>query len=75
MVIEVRDDGLGVPKDQKQSIFRPYSTSRESRLGLGLAIVNRIAEAHGGSAEERGRAGHGACFRIVIPQQKGEDNG
>ncbi len=74
-VIAVKDNGPGVPQDQKLSIFRPYNTSQDSRLGLGLSIVKRIAEAHAGSAEERGRAGQGAYFRVTIPQHKGEQDG
>jgi len=68
MVIEVEDNGPGVPEDDKESIFNPYRTSDESRPGLGLSIVKSIAEAHKGHVEERGTPGHGACFRIVLPQ-------
>ena len=69
-VIEVRDNGPGVPQNHKQLIFQPYRTVDESRLGLGLSIVMRAVQAHGGLVFERGREGHGAFFRVVLPTAK-----
>ncbi len=68
IVIEVEDNGPGVPQDQKESIFHPYRTRDQSRPGLGLSIVKSAAEVHKGYVQECGVPGQGACFRIVLPQ-------
>ena len=69
LIIEVSDNGPGVSKSQKEEIFNPYQTSDDSRTGLGLSIVKAVVvEVHGGHIEERGRPGHGACFRIMLPE-------
>jgi signal transduction histidine kinase len=70
IVIQVQDNGPGVPRSQKQLIFQPYRTIDESRLGLGLSIVMRAVQAHGGLVFECGREGHGACFRVLLPVNK-----
>jgi signal transduction histidine kinase len=66
-VIQVKDNGPGVARNQKQSIFQPYRSVEESRLGLGLSIVMRAVRAHGGLVDECGREGRGACFRVLLP--------
>lgn len=71
--VEVSDTGPGVaPEDQARVFDRFYQTSghREHRgsSGLGLAIVRRVAELHGGQAGLRSEPGRGATFFIAIPQ-------
>jgi two-component system, NtrC family, nitrogen regulation sensor histidine kinase NtrY len=51
MVIDVFDNGIGLPKDNRNRLLEPYVTTREKGTGLGLAIVGRILEDHGGSIE------------------------
>ncbi|ROO89199.1 signal transduction histidine kinase [Actinocorallia herbida] len=63
----VRDDGPGVPADQRDRIFRRFVHGAQTGTGLGLAIVARIAAAHGGRAEVRDAPGGGAVFLIGIP--------
>lgn len=63
-VIEVRDDGPGVPDSRKQDIFRPYFTTHREGTGLGLAVVKQIVAAHGWDIECADRSPHGAIFRI-----------
>lgn len=70
--IDVIDSGPGVPDDHTAHIFEPFFQVSDARTpghshGLGLTIVARIVEAHGGSVEVfRARTG-GACFRISLP--------
>ncbi len=66
-VIEVRDSGPGVPISNRKRIFNPFFSTKEKGLGLGLAFVRRIAEAHGGCAflDENGEKG--AIFTIELP--------
>ncbi|MCS7223247.1 MAG: GAF domain-containing protein [Armatimonadetes bacterium] len=63
----VLDNGPGVPEELKEKIFEPFFTSRPKGIGLGLATVKGIVEAHGGTVEERGRPGEGAKFIISLP--------
>ena len=60
--IEVADRGPGVPADKVASLFTPYYTTRPDGAGLGLAIVRRIATAHGWEAGYTPRAGGGSVF-------------
>ncbi len=71
--IEVHDDGPGVPGDERERIFEPFTRLDRSRdretggHGLGLAIVRRILELHGGSVQVTDSDLGGACFRLQWP--------
>jgi two-component system nitrogen regulation sensor histidine kinase NtrY len=56
IVIDVIDNGLGLPKENRNRLLEPYVTTREKGTGLGLAIVGRILEEHGGGIELRDAA-------------------
>jgi two-component system nitrogen regulation sensor histidine kinase NtrY len=64
VVIDVVDNGIGLPKENRSRLLEPYVTTREKGTGLGLAIVGRIVEDHGGSIELRDAADK-------IPGQRG----
>ncbi len=53
LVIDVIDNGIGLPKENRARLLEPYVTTREKGTGLGLAIVGRILEEHGGRIELR----------------------
>jgi signal transduction histidine kinase len=61
---EVRDNGPGVPPEQRDEIFRPYFTTRAKGTGLGLAVVKQIVMAHGWEVECLPNNGKGAAFRV-----------
>lgn len=67
--ITVRDWGPGVPPDRRDAIFRRFwrSDRRVSGAGLGLAIVQRTMDAHGGQAVYEDAEGGGALFRLIFP--------
>ena len=65
-LLSVQDEGPGVPLDARARIFTPFFTTKEKGLGLGLAFVRRIAEAHGGKVALV-EGGKGACFVLEIP--------
>jgi signal transduction histidine kinase len=70
--IEVSDRGPGVPAHHREAIFRRFwrgSAVSNEGAGLGLPIVKRIAEAHGGTVRVGDRKGGGAVFRIELPLQ------
>jgi two-component system nitrogen regulation sensor histidine kinase NtrY len=50
-VIDVIDNGIGLPKVSRARLLEPYVTTREKGTGLGLAIVGRVLEDHGGRIE------------------------
>jgi len=56
IVIDVIDNGIGLPKENRSRLLEPYVTTREKGTGLGLAIVGRILEEHGGRLELRDAA-------------------
>ncbi len=69
VVIDVIDNGIGLPKENRSRLLEPYVTTREKGTGLGLAIVGRILEEHGGSIElhdaaERNPGQRGAWMRL-----------
>jgi two-component system nitrogen regulation sensor histidine kinase NtrY len=64
IVIDVVDNGIGLPKENRNRLLEPYVTTREKGTGLGLAIVGRIVEDHGGSITLRDAADR-------IPGQRG----
>ena len=64
IVIDIVDNGIGLPKENRNRLMEPYVTTREKGTGLGLAIVGRILEEHGGALELRDAADR-------IPGQRG----
>ena len=65
--VVVRDDGPGIPAEILPRIFEPFLTTKESGVGLGLAISRSILERHGGSIEAQSDAGRGTTFTITLP--------
>lgn len=66
ILVEVHDDGPGVPEEERERIMEPLVTSKPDGCGLGLLSVKACAEAHRGSVEvERSELG-GACFRVRL---------
>jgi signal transduction histidine kinase len=68
VVVEFRDTGLGMSKEQRQRAFTSVlSTTKAKGTGLGLAIVARIVEAHRGRVNIRSRLGHGTTVSVILP--------
>ncbi len=51
LIVDVIDDGIGLPQEDRELLLEPYMTTREKGTGLGLAIVRKIVEEHGGTIE------------------------
>jgi signal transduction histidine kinase len=66
VVLEVADDGPGIPVELRERVFEPYFTTKSDGTGLGLALVRITLEAHGGSISVDETPGGGATFSIVF---------
>lgn len=68
LVLDIEDNGPGIPPDSVPNLFKAFSTSKRSGLGLGLAISRTIAQNHGGDLTvDPGGNGRGACFQLHLP--------
>lgn len=72
-VVDVIDNGRGLPFENRHRILEPYMTMRDKGTGLGLAIVKKIIEEHGGHLELHDAPadfdhGHGAMIRVLLPR-------
>jgi signal transduction histidine kinase len=81
-VVEIEDSGPGVPGEMREQIFNPFVSTKKTGVGLGLAIVSKIVDAHGGkvtqgddssenpSSAKPSSAKRGASFRVIFPAAK-----
>lgn len=67
VVVEFTDTGVGISKENLPHLFEPYFTTKVNGFGLGLAIVSRIIEDHGGSIRVESQIGQGARFIVSLP--------
>jgi len=68
LLLQVRDDGRGMSEEFiRTALFRPFSTTKDEGLGIGLAQCRSIVEAHGGTIRANSRAGKGTIFEVDLP--------
>jgi two-component system, NtrC family, nitrogen regulation sensor histidine kinase NtrY len=67
-VIEVTDNGVGIPEQNKERIFEPKFTTKSSGMGLGLAMVKSIIENYGGKITLSSDSGKGSVFTVEFPK-------
>jgi signal transduction histidine kinase len=65
--VSVIDRGCGIPPDKIETIFNPFVTTKHNGVGLGLAIVARIVDGHGGKMSVESEPGKGSTFRVLLP--------
>jgi PAS domain S-box-containing protein len=73
VLIEVADDGPGIPEEHRETIFQPFehgpmTSVHNPGVGVGLSLVAKFAQLHGGRAWVEDREGGGASFRVLIPR-------
>jgi len=71
LVVAVSDDGEGMAPATRERALAPFFTTREEGTGLGLALVHRIVEHHGGSVDIASTAGEGTTVTLVFPAPRG----
>ncbi len=69
VLVEVQDDGPGIPVDTREKIFEVFYSNRGGGTGLGLPIARQIVERHGGRIEVESTEGYGTTFRICLPRR------
>ena len=65
-IIEVKDNGTGIPEEIQNMVFSPFFSTRKEGYGFGLAIVKKVVELHGGRIELSSKKGEGTRFRIIL---------
>src|SRR5262249_52745976 len=70
-VLEIADQGIGIPDSERERIFEQFYRGQNSTdkggYGLGLFLVKKIVDAHGGSIGVKSEAGRGSTFRLAFP--------
>ena len=71
----VADDGIGIDPAGQARLFRPYFTTKKQGTGLGLFVIRRIVEAHGGTVGVESESGRGTTFRVSLPVKSNPSGG
>lgn len=66
-IIEISDNGIGIPPEQQKKIFDLYYTTKKDGNGLGLSIAQKIIHQHNGSIILKSNPNQGTTFKIILP--------
>ncbi len=69
ILISVRDTGTGLAPEAKEKLFKPFFTTKENGMGIGLSICRSTIEARGGTLEGSNHPDGGAIFEIKLPKE------
>ena len=70
VVIEVQDNGKGIPQENIDKVLDPYFTTKPEGTGLGLALAYKIIDEHNGTIRFKSSKGHGTTVTVTIPMQQ-----
>jgi two-component system sporulation sensor kinase A len=65
-VLSIRDTGKGISNPDKDQLFRPFFSTKEKGMGLGLSFVQRVMDTCDGKIEVRSRLGEGSLFKLIF---------
>ena len=68
ILVSISDHGEGISKANLESIFNPFFTTKPKGVGLGLALVAKIVDEHGGHIEVTSDEGRGTRFEVMLPK-------
>lgn len=71
-ILSVRDTGKGITNPDKDRLFKPFFTTKDKGMGLGLPFIKRVMDTCGGKVEVRSRAGSGALFKLHFQSRERE---
>ena len=71
-VIQIRDQGPGIPEADMDRIFDPFFTTKDTGTGLGLAVVHQIVTQHGGTVTVTRNQDQGTTFNLFFPRSRGD---
>ncbi len=72
IVIQIRDEGAGIPEENMDKIFDPFFTTKDAGTGLGLSVVHQIVTQHGGTVAVSRNQERGMTFSLFFPRSRGE---
>jgi two-component system, NtrC family, sensor histidine kinase HydH len=67
-VVEIADNGVGIAPEHREKIFLPFFTTKPTGTGLGMAIVKKVMDLHGGEIDIDSVPGRGTTVRLIIPR-------
>jgi signal transduction histidine kinase len=70
----VADEGVTIPQSLCETIFTPYFTTKSRGSGLGLSVVRRLVEAHGGRVSVKPNQPRGTVFSVFLPEENIQGN-
>lgn len=71
-VLSVRDSGRGMTNPDKEQLFKPFFTTKEKGMGLGLPFIKRVMDTCGGKIEVQSRVGKGSLFKLIFLSRERE---
>ena len=75
VIIKIIDQGIGIPAEKLEKIFKPFYSTKERGTGLGLSICARIIENHNGKIHVDSEPGRGTCFTMMLPRDYTQNGG
>jgi signal transduction histidine kinase len=72
IVVQIRDQGAGIPEEYLDKIFDPFFTTKDAGTGLGLSVVHQIVTQHGGTVTVTRNQDRGTTFSLFFPRSRGE---
>ena len=75
VTISVNDSGVGIPKENLATLFKPFFTTKAKGQGLGLVVCKRLIEAQGGAISVISEEGKGSTFTVKVPTNRPRTGG
>ena len=73
IIVEISDEGGGIPRHILSNIFEPYFTTKDGGTGLGLTLTYKVIKEHSGDIQVYSHEGEGTMFKITLPPQNNKD--